>query len=246
MADLLELLCLFGPNWYFGFSAVRASGFVVRDIRFVNTAGPEKHQAVAFHSRSHQSVMFRCVFDGHQDTLYAHAGEQLYRECEIIGTIDFIFGSSSAVFQKCAIQLRNPLPKQYDTVTAHAGLGQQGKSGFAIISSSIMPFEGEFTGVAYLGRPWNGFATVVVMKTQIGNLIHPDGWVAWNNQPAPPTLTYGEYQNYGPGSDVSHRVTWRGYNPEMSDQEARKYTIGVLISQNGWLNNACVPFDMGL
>ncbi|CAN6991481.1 unnamed protein product, partial [Brassica rapa subsp. trilocularis] len=61
--------------------------FVVYN-KFVNTAGPEKFQAVAFHSKSNHSTLFRCAFYGYQDTLYAHVGEQLYKEYDIIGTVD--------------------------------------------------------------------------------------------------------------------------------------------------------------
>ncbi|KFK38722.1 hypothetical protein AALP_AA3G151400 [Arabis alpina] len=229
--------------------SVLGDGFVGRDMKFVNDAGSKKEQAVAFHSKSNQSAMYKCVFDGNQDTLYVHAGQQLYQECDIIGTIDFIFGSGLAVFQNCSIQLRDPFPKPYDTVTAHAGLGHQEKSGFSIIGCSIMPFMGiPFTrGTAYLGRPWNGTATVVVMKTSIGKIIDPKGWVQWNsNTPTPPTVTFGEYQNSGEGSSVSQRVSWKGYNRQMTDQEALMYTIGVFINQNGWLKTTCVPFVIGL
>ncbi|WZY73694.1 hypothetical protein YC2023_005934 [Brassica napus] len=69
--------------------------------KFVNTAGPEKFQAVAFHSKSNHSTLFRCAFYGYQDTLYVHVGEQLYKGYDIIGTMDFIFGNAAAVFQMC-------------------------------------------------------------------------------------------------------------------------------------------------
>lgn len=159
--------------------AVLADSFIARDIKFVNTAGPEKFQAVAFHSKSNQSALFRCAFHGYQDTLYAHAGEKLYRECDIVGTVDFIFGNTAAVFEMCSIRARRPLMQQVVTVTAQ-GADNQEKSGFSIIRSKILRFEDEeFTAVAYLGRPWKSHATVVVMETELGDLIDPKGWVAW-------------------------------------------------------------------
>ncbi|KAH9306465.1 hypothetical protein KI387_010869, partial [Taxus chinensis] len=80
---------------------VKGRGFIARDITFENSAGPEKHQAVALLVASHQSVFYRCSIKGYQDTLYAHSLCQFYRECQIYGTVDFIFGDAAAVFQKC-------------------------------------------------------------------------------------------------------------------------------------------------
>ncbi|KAB1203939.1 Pectinesterase/pectinesterase inhibitor PPE8B [Morella rubra] len=83
--------------------AVSGRGFIARDITFENTAGPEKHQAVALRSDSDLSVFFRCGILGYQDTLYTHTMRQFYRECRISGTVDFIFGDGSVVFQNCQI-----------------------------------------------------------------------------------------------------------------------------------------------
>lgn len=217
-------------------------------MKFVNIAGPEKKQAVAFHSKSSQSVMYRCAFEGYQDTLYSHAGEQLYRDCDIVGTVDFICGQAAAVFQNCTIRPRKPLPNHLSTVTAQSADDPNVKSGFSIINSKIYPFEGEhLTATTYLGRPWKSYATVVVMRTLIDKLIDPKGWIPWDKRVNPPTtLTFGEYMNYGPGSGVSNRVKWIGYKPKMTDKEAHTYTVDTLINKHGWLKQTCVPYNGSL
>ncbi|KAI4329024.1 hypothetical protein L6164_021331 [Bauhinia variegata] len=98
--------------------AVKGKGFIAKDIAFKNTAGADKHQAVAFRSGSDMSVFYRCLFDGFQDTLYAHSNRQFYRDCDITGTVDFIFGNAAVVFQNCNIMPRQPLPNQFNTITA--------------------------------------------------------------------------------------------------------------------------------
>jgi pectin methylesterase-like acyl-CoA thioesterase len=66
-------------------SAAMGDGFIARDITFVNSAGPAKHQAVALRVGSDKSVIFRCSIVGYQDTLYTHSKRQFYRETDIYG-----------------------------------------------------------------------------------------------------------------------------------------------------------------
>ncbi|ESW06826.1 hypothetical protein PHAVU_010G080000 [Phaseolus vulgaris] len=72
---------------------VLGDGFVAQAITFRNTAGAENHQVVALCSGSDLSVFYKCSFEGYQDTLYVHYDRNFYRECDIYGTIDFIFGN---------------------------------------------------------------------------------------------------------------------------------------------------------
>uniref|UniRef100_A0A7N0VCI0 Pectinesterase n=1 Tax=Kalanchoe fedtschenkoi TaxID=63787 RepID=A0A7N0VCI0_KALFE len=46
---------------------------------------------------------------GYQDSLFAEAFRQFYRDCDISGTVDFIFGSAAAVFPNCNLLLRRPV-----------------------------------------------------------------------------------------------------------------------------------------
>ncbi|KAJ6724318.1 PECTINESTERASE [Salix viminalis] len=91
--------------------AVAGDGFILQDIWIQNTAGPEKHQAVALRVSADQSVINRCRIDAYQDTLYTHNYRQFYRDCSIIGTVDFIFGNGAVVIQSCQIISRKPMAK---------------------------------------------------------------------------------------------------------------------------------------
>nr|XP_016453644.1 PREDICTED: probable pectinesterase 56 [Nicotiana tabacum] len=97
---------------------VNGQGFMAQDITFRNIAGAQMQQAVALRATAELCTLYRCKFDSFQDTLYAHFGKQFYRECTILGTIDFICGDAAAVFQNCLIEARMPLPGQYITITA--------------------------------------------------------------------------------------------------------------------------------
>ncbi|KAI6699436.1 hypothetical protein NL676_013760 [Syzygium grande] len=80
-----------------------APNFVAVGITLRNTAGPHKGQAVAVTTGGDLSVFYRCSFEGYQDTLWTELNKQFYRECDVYGTIDFIFGDATVAFQNCNI-----------------------------------------------------------------------------------------------------------------------------------------------
>ncbi|XP_019193237.1 PREDICTED: pectinesterase 3-like [Ipomoea nil] len=219
---------------------VVGQGFIARDITFQNTAGAEKHQAVAMRSGSDQSVFYHCSFDGYQDTLYAHSNRQFYRECHITGTIDFIFGSASVVFQGCKIQPRQPLPNQYNTITAQGKTEPNLSSGISIQKCDISPL-GEVTVPTYLGRPWKPYSTTVIMQSSIGSLLKPQGWIEWFPNVTPPaTIFYAEYMNTGAGAGVDQRVKWDGYHPSITSDQASKFTVQSFIDGDQWLSGKVI------
>ncbi|KAM7275954.1 hypothetical protein ACFE04_017820 [Oxalis oulophora] len=227
--------------------AVAGKGFIAKDIGFINTAGAEKHQAVAMRSGSDQSVFYRCSFDAFQDTLYAHSNRQFYKECDITGTIDFIFGNAAVVFQDCNIIPRQPMSNQFNTITAQGKKDPNQNTGISIQKCTFSAGGANLTAPTYLGRPWKDFSTTVIMQSEIGSFLNPLGWTAWiaNTDPAK-TIYYAEYQNSGPGADTSKRVTWTGYKASMTEDEAAKYTVGTFIQGPEWLPAVGVTYQESL
>ncbi|KAJ4913397.1 putative pectinesterase 56 [Raphanus sativus] len=87
-----------------GSTGLSGEGFVARDICIQDTAGRKKGQAVALRVSSDRAVFYLCRIDANHDTLYAYKYQQFYRECQITGTVDFICGDATAVFQNCQIE----------------------------------------------------------------------------------------------------------------------------------------------
>jgi len=52
----------------------------------------------------------------------------------------------------------------------------------------------------YLGRPWRNYAKVLIRNSYLGSHIHPAGFHNWNKPDAESTVSFLEYQNYGPGA----------------------------------------------
>ncbi|KAL1531837.1 pectinesterase [Salvia divinorum] len=226
--------------------SVRGDGFIAKGITFENTAGPKKQQAVALLSTADNSVFYNCSFKGYQDTLYVHSNRQFYRDCDVYGTVDFIFGHAAAVLQNCNIYLRQPLPKQKNTITAQGRKSASANSGIVIHNSRIKAAPGEAPAKNYLGRPWKKYSRTVFIKCEIDDLIAPEGWLEWKGDFALRTLYYGEYLNSGGGADTTRRVNWPGFRVIGSEDEAAEFSVGNFLAGDSWLPATGVPFNSTL
>lgn len=231
------------------YTAAIGEGFMARSVGFRNTAGPEKHQAVALRVQSDRSIFLNCRMEGYQDTLYAQTHRQFYRGCYITGTVDFIFGDAAAIFQSCEMFARRPMDNQQNIVTAQGRADKRETTGIVLQKCRILaddklePEKANFK--SYLGRPWKEFSRTIVMESEIADLIHPDGWLPWDGELYLKTLYYAEYNNKGTGSDVKARVKWPGYKV-INKEEATKYTVGPFLQGESWLKAANVPVRFGL
>ncbi|KAL2229733.1 pectinesterase-like isoform X2 [Sesamum indicum] len=228
---------------------VNGDGFIAKDIGIENTAGPIKHQAVAVRVSGDKSIFYNVHMNGFQDTLYAHAYRQYYRDCTITGTIDFIFGDAAAVFQNCQMIVRKPLANQGCMVTAQ-GRKERRSTGVTVIQNCHILAEPAFLSTtpplkAYLGRPWKQFSRTIIMQTLIDGFIAPEGWAPWQGNFALDTLYYGEFKNRGPGSDMSRRVRWKGIQT-ITPAIADSFTPGRLFAGDEWVRQSGVPYVAGM
>ncbi|KAJ8448625.1 hypothetical protein Cgig2_010512 [Carnegiea gigantea] len=230
--------------------AVTGDGFIARDITFRNTAGPQNHQAVALRVGSDLSVFYQCSIEGYQDTLYVHSQRQFFKQCNIYGTVDFIFGNAAVVLQNCNIYARKPMRSQKNTVTAQGRTDPNQNTGIVIHNSQILAFS-DLKPVTenfptYLGRPWKQYSRTVVIQTFLDGLINPAGWLEWDGNFALNTLYYAEYKNSGPGSSTNGRVQWHGYKVITNATEASKFSVANFIGGQSWLPGTGVPLIAGL
>ncbi|KAG6658082.1 hypothetical protein CIPAW_04G135900 [Carya illinoinensis] len=229
---------------------ITGDGFIARDIGFQNTAGPQGQQAVALSIASDHSVLFRCTISGYQDSLYALALRQFYRECDIYGTVDFIFGNAAAVFQSCNLVLRRP-HSGYNVILANGRDDPGQDTGFSIhkcnirASSDFSPVKYSYN--SYLGRPWKQYSRSVIMESTIDDCIASRGWIEWPGASSSylKTLYFAEYSNVGPGARLSKRVQWPGFHA-IGAEKAVEFTVANLIGGTSWLPATGVTFISGL
>lgn len=230
--------------------AVSGTGFIATDMTFENTAGPQKHQAVALRVGADRSIVYRCSIKGYQDTLYVYSLRQFYREVDIYGTVDFIFGNAAVVIQNSNILARRPMRQQKNTITAQGRTDPNQNTGISIhncrvsAAPDLQAVKGSIK--TYLGRPWKQYSRTVFMQSILDDLIEPAGWFEWQGNFALRTLYYGEYMNIGAGAGTSRRVRWRGFHVMKSATEAARFTVGQLISGNSWIPATRIAFTPGL
>jgi pectinesterase len=194
---------------------ISGNRFVAENITFVNSAGPVG-QALALYVDADKAVFKNCRFLGNQDTIFA-AGEnarQLFLNCYIEGTTDFIFGPSTAVFQNCTIRAKS------DSYITAANTTEGKKFGFVFLDCKIVADSS--VNKLYLGRPWRAFSKTVFIRCEMPKQIAPEGWNNWGNPENEKTVFYAEYKNNGKGADFSQRVKW---SKQLTEKEAKEYTV---------------------
>jgi len=200
-------------------------GFKAKNITFENSAGPIG-QAVAVRVDGDKVIFQNCKFLGNQDTLYLHGDKsrQYYKDCYIEGTVDFIFGWSTAFFENCEIFCKNT-----GYVTA-ASTNKESAFGFVFKNCKITGSAEENT--FYLGRPWRDYAQTVWINCFMDKHIKPEGWHNWNKPIAEQTTFYAEYNSSGPGASIN-RVNWA---KKISKKDSETFTLeNVLKGADNWI-----------
>ncbi|XP_009771844.1 probable pectinesterase/pectinesterase inhibitor 41 isoform X2 [Nicotiana sylvestris] len=220
-------------------------GFVAVNITFQNTAGAINHQAVAVRNSADLSAFYSCSFEGYQDTLYVHSLRQFYRECDIYGTVDFIFGNAAAVFQNCNLYPKLPLENQFNAITAQGRTDPNQNTGISIQNCTINPADdlrfSNSSTQTYLGRPWKEYSRTIYAQNFIDGFINPLGWKEWSGDFALNTSYYAEFNNTGPGSNTSDRVTWPGFHV-IDATDAANFTVSEFLLGEDWLPRTGVPY----
>lgn len=194
---------------------VFGDGFEAYNLTFENSAGPVG-QAVAVRIDGDKVKFENCRFLGNQDTLYPHGekSRQYYKNCYIEGTVDFIFGWSTAYFEQCEI-----FCKSAGYVTA-ASTVEGAAYGFVFKDCKITG--SAEAGTVYLGRPWRPFAQTVYIDCEMSEVIKPEGWDHWGKEDNKKTAYYAEYGSKGKGGKVAKRVEW---SHQLSAEMLMKYSL---------------------
>jgi pectinesterase len=216
---------------------VLGDDFSARNITFQNTSG-DHGQALSLRADGDREVFNHCRFLGWQDTLLVNNGRYYFTNCYIEGRVDFIYGSATAIFDRCEIRSKNG-----GHVTA-ANTPKDRAVGFVFMDCKLtgdpkpwmspggIPANTNSAPMADLGRPWRPYASVTYLNCEMGAHIRPEGWNNWRNVTNELTARYGEFHSTGPGANPDKRVKWA---KQLTDDEAKAYTLEkILGGEDNW------------
>ncbi|KAJ9132263.1 Pectinesterase [Pleurostoma richardsiae] len=209
------------------------SGLALYNIDFINLY-PQTSNTAALAADFYGANMaaYGCSFKGYQDTLLANQGVQLFSNCYIEGSVDFIWGYSKAYFHQCYIASN----------TAGACITAQNRpsatwAGGFVFDSCYITYSSSYGtsyGSTYLGRPWSQYAIAVYMNSYLDKHISSQGWKVWStSSPQTSDVVFGEYNNSGPGSWSSSRAS---FATNLTASEAASYTLSSFLGSTSWID----------
>ena len=219
--------------------AVKANDCFLSNLTVENSTG-DAPQAVAISFEADRDVAKGCIFLGGQDTFLANGdGKRQYlKNCYIDGVVDFIFGSSTAVFDSCIVYAKDRVDKLAGSYITAANTPNNQAYGY-VFRNCILPSN---TGVTsyVLGRPWQNDAStadiakkynkVAFINSTFGDkLVKPEGWSTWDAGTNTALITYAEYKNKkfnGTLAPTSSRVAW---SKQLTDAEVIAYNTNATV-----------------
>jgi len=229
-------------------ATVRVTGrdFRAENLTFANDFNrthpqvPKGSQALALLVAGDRAAFRNVRLLGNQDTLYAGSTDctppghdaatctptrQYFEGCYIEGNVDFIFGNSLAVFERCEIR---STAHQIGYITAHGKQDDQEQALFVFNHCKLTAEPG--VEHVWLGRPWRSMASVVFLNTEMGAHIEPAGWREWHPGETDymSSVFYAEYNSTGPGAHPAERDphTKKLTAAEAAAYETRKFLAG--------------------
>ena len=220
---------------------VLADDFRAEKMTFQNTSG-DHGQALALRVDGDRAVFKDCRMLGWQDTLMINQHRDYFTNCYVEGRVDFIYGSATAIFDRCEIHSKNG-----GHVTA-ANTPQDRPFGLVFLNCKLtgdphpwigpdgVPANTRSAPMADLGRPWRPYASVTYLNCELGAHIKPEGWNNWRNPTNELTARFAEYHSTGPGANPDRRVKWAN---QLTAGQAEKISVeSILGGSDHWNPNA--------
>ncbi len=157
-------------------------------------------------------------FTGPEEFLPRKPSDQCYINCYISGTVDFIFGSASAVFEGCTIAIHKTTTETYITAPST----QPDATGYIFNNCKVVkaePFDTKEQPSVFLGRPWREYAKCCWLNSDFADVICPAAWDNWDNPENEKTVDFKVYNNKWIHAKKAGVCS---FAPELTEEKAQK------------------------
>ncbi len=205
--------------------AVTAPNVTLRNLTIENDARqPEKlGQEVALTVYADNFLAEDCAFISTQDTIFCGplpddlierykgflpdplraegSRKQIFRNCLVAGTVDFIFGCGDTLFDECEIRsLCDARGHGYVAAPSHSS---EQKIGTVFNRCRLTRETGVADGSICLARPWRDYGKASFIDCEMDRHIAAEGFDKWGNTHRDRTARFAEYPEKPAG-----RVPW--------------------------------------
>ena len=207
-------------------------GLAIYNINFQNTF-PQTTNTAALAADFYGTVQsYGCSYIGYQDTLLANKGTQVFSNCYIEGSIDFIWGFSTAYFYQSVIATNTG-----GSCIAAVSRSSSTATGGYVFDSCLVTYTSSYGSTyqnTWLGRPYSSYSRVVYMNSYLDKHINPAGWHVWStSSPQTDNVIFGEFNNSGPGSWSSSRAS---FATNLTKAQAETYQLSNWVGGTAWLD----------
>ncbi|KAF2235482.1 carbohydrate esterase family 8 protein [Viridothelium virens] len=227
--------------------------FRAYNIDFVNaylpySAGPSLALSISYANAGFYGV----GFFSYQDTVYVGKLASVYMKGgTVAGQTDFFYGFGTLWAQGISVLLRGC----GGGITAWKGTNTTFVNKYGVyLHDSVVRKANSSLSIAQqcaLGRPWNAQMRSIFANCYLDDSIEPSGYIEW--QSTDPRLNYNtsmaEYQDYGPGFNLTGRVqanitrllTSQQYEPYSTPEKVFEYPFSGKFGNIGWIDPASYP-----
>lgn len=218
---------------------IEANDFTASNVTIANTyvnsqaniaADGGDSQGVAVQVRADRAAFYGCRITGYQDTFYGRGTGRVYlRDCYVEGNVDFIFGSSTILLDRCTLRMnRNnsvvtapstPADHRYGIVCTDCTI--------SFPSSSEKDFDGAAFTYFHLGRPWKDAPRAVFLRCEEPAALKAEGWTKMSADPA----LFAEYRCTGEGATAERLAQRANGGRQLTDAEAAEYTVAKIFAK---------------
>lgn len=211
---------------------VESKAVQIHDLTIENThqnATGSGDQAMAVEVKYGQVAFFDCNITGYQDTFLGRddSARVYAKDCLVEGNVDFIYGPSAMLFDRCQINVnRNGAAITAPSTAASSPYGIVFLD--CDVTNDEVGFDGAKITEIYLGRAWHYASKSVWIRCNMPATLHADGWMAnMSDDVVEDKKVFAEWGCTYAGTDASAR---KNGGRVLSDEEAATYTVENILS----------------